>query len=84
VRAVAPRRPESATDPEVGEPLTDALSTDSQLWIDLGASLRITREIELYAQLHNTLDAQDIVSRRPLGARPNAPRWLHAGAKLRL
>jgi Fe(3+) dicitrate transport protein len=36
----------------------------------------------LYANATNLLDSHDIVSRRPFGARPNAPRWVMVGAKL--
>ena len=38
--------------------------------------------ISVYANLRNVLGGAFIVSRRPYGARPNAPRWLQVGAKL--
>ncbi|MGD8861188.1 MAG: TonB-dependent receptor [Myxococcales bacterium] len=70
---------------EAGRGSLDAtLATDEQFWIDLGLSLRPIEHLELYAQLRNVLDAAFIVSHRPYGARPNAPRWLQVGAKLQL
>src|SRR5690606_2082749 len=58
------------------------LLTDSQFWLDAGASWRALRYLSFYANLRNVLGAENIVSRRPYGARPNAPRWLQVGAKL--
>jgi hypothetical protein len=34
--------------------------------------------------VRNLFEAQNVVARRPYGARPNAPRWFHAGVKLTL
>lgn len=64
------------------EPLSRALATDSQLWVDLGAHLRPFEFLRVYANVRNVFDTRDIVSRRPYGARPNAPRWLQIGAKV--
>ncbi|HEY8944818.1 MAG TPA: TonB-dependent receptor, partial [Polyangiaceae bacterium] len=62
--------------------LDSTLTTDEQLWLDLGVHGRPLTFLKLYANLRNALNAQDIVSRRPYGARPNAPRWLQVGAKV--
>jgi len=66
------------------EPLSEALATDEQFVIDVAARCHIVGPLELYASVRNLLDAHDIVSRRPFGARPNAPRWIQVGAKLTL
>ena len=58
------------------------LMTDSQFWLDAGASWRALRYLSFYANLRNVLGAENLVARRPYGARPNAPRWLQVGAKL--
>lgn len=66
------------------EPLKDTLATDRQTWLDVGASARVVGPLKLYANWRNILDQRVIVSRRPYGARPNAPSWLQAGAKIDL
>jgi Fe(3+) dicitrate transport protein len=63
------------------EPLDEAQTTDEQITFDSGASYRITRWLELYSNVRNLFDAHYLVSRRPYGARPNAPRWIQFGAK---
>ncbi len=55
--------------------------TDAQLTFDLGASFHPTPRSKLYLNVRNVLDEHVIVSRRPYGARPNAPRTLLAGFK---
>jgi Fe(3+) dicitrate transport protein len=64
--------------------LNDTLATDRQTWFDVGAQARVVGPLKFYANLRNVLDERDIVSRRPYGARPNAPRWLQVGAKVDL
>jgi Fe(3+) dicitrate transport protein len=64
-------------------PRDPALSTDEQLWLDAGMRARVLSWLALYGNLRNAFGSQDIVSRRPYGARPNAPRWLQLGAELR-
>jgi Fe(3+) dicitrate transport protein len=64
------------------EPLERTLSTDEQFTIDVGAKYRLVASLELYANVRNLFDAHAVVSHRPFGARPNAPRWAQAGAKL--
>ncbi len=76
VTYVAPMREE----PGQGS-LSDAWKTDKQVWVDLEAHVRIVGPFMLYANLRNVANAQNIVARRPYGARVNAPRWLQIGAK---
>jgi Fe(3+) dicitrate transport protein len=57
--------------------------TDALVTIDLHAHWRPRRWAELYATCDNLLDDQTIVSRRPFGARPNAPRTVIVGYKAR-
>jgi Fe(3+) dicitrate transport protein len=59
-----------------GQPFTDA-----QFLVDASAYAKLWRTISLYVTLQNLFDSQYIVSRRPFGARPNAPRWLQVGLK---
>ena len=51
--------------------------------IDLSAHARLHDYAELYATCSNLLDEQVIISRRPYGARPNAPRMFAFGYKAR-
>jgi Fe(3+) dicitrate transport protein len=55
--------------------------TGAQLTFDLNASWNFAKEAELYLSARNLLNEQVIVSRRPFGARPNAPRTVLAGVK---
>jgi Fe(3+) dicitrate transport protein len=57
------------------------LTTDEEFVVDLGLSYKPAPWLEVYATLNNAFDAQPLVSRRPFGARPIAPRWAHLGAK---
>jgi Fe(3+) dicitrate transport protein len=66
------------------EPLSETMATDKQLWLDVGLQLQVIGPLKMYGHLRNVLDERDIVSRRPYGARPNAPRWLQVGAKVEL
>ncbi|WP_437973587.1 TonB-dependent receptor [Sorangium sp. So ce295] len=63
------------------EPMSRALATDEQLLFDASARVRVVGPLVLYANARNLLGSQYIVSRRPFGARPNAPRWIQIGAK---
>ncbi len=58
--------------------------TEAQLTFDLNASWNFTREGQLYLNARNLFDNQVIVSRRPYGARPNAPRTVLVGFKYSL
>jgi Fe(3+) dicitrate transport protein len=62
-------------------PYEEVMSTDEQIWADFGAFYRPLPWLEVYANLRNAFDGQFIVSRRPYGARPNAPRWFQMGIK---
>jgi Fe(3+) dicitrate transport protein len=66
------------------EPLETSLATDELLTIDVALYYRASSPIELYLVVRNLLDDQKIVSRRPFGARPNAPRWIEVGVKAEL
>jgi Fe(3+) dicitrate transport protein len=59
----------------------DSLTTDEEWMVDFGASYRPFAWLEVYANLKNAFDNQPLVSRRPFGARPTAPRWAQLGAK---
>jgi Fe(3+) dicitrate transport protein len=73
----------SAMREEAGSaPLERSLATDEQLLVDTSGSVRLLPGVSVYANLRNVLGGAFIVSRRPYGARPNAPRWLQVGAKL--
>jgi Fe(3+) dicitrate transport protein len=64
------------------EPLSKVLATDEQLWIDASARWRVFGPVSLWVNARNVTGRQFIVSHRPYGARPNAPRWIQAGAKI--
>ena len=55
--------------------------TDEQVWLDLGAYVSPLRWLKVYGNLRNAFGAENIVGRRPYGARANAPRWLQVGLK---
>ncbi|HZI04555.1 MAG TPA: TonB-dependent receptor, partial [Archangium sp.] len=60
------------------------LKTDPLLTFNVNASWNVTRWGQFYLSARNVLDADAIVSRRPYGARPNAPRTVLLGFKLSL
>jgi Fe(3+) dicitrate transport protein len=64
------------------EPLESILTTDEQFTVDVGAHFKPVEFLKLYAHVRNLFDEAYIVSRRPFGARPNAPRWAQIGAKV--
>jgi Fe(3+) dicitrate transport protein len=65
-------------------PLSQVLATDSQFVLDVGVKYRLLGWLEIYGNARNLLNELDLVSRRPFGARPNAPRMLQVGLKLKL
>lgn len=77
INYVSPMREEAGS-----EPLAQAWVTDEQLWLDAGLHGRVVGPLVLYANLRNVLGSQNIVGRRPYGARVNPPRWLQVGVKL--
>ncbi len=73
----------SATREQPGtEPLDEVMSTDSQLWLDASARYRVYGPLSVSVNVRNVLGSQYVVSHRPYGARPNAPRLVQIGAKL--
>jgi len=58
--------------------------TGAQLTFDVNANWNLTSWGQLYLSARNVLGQQVIVSRRPYGARPNAPRTVLVGFKLSL
>jgi len=76
VSYVAAMREQAGSDP-----IDQAVATDEQFIVDIGARLKIIDGLSLYGNVRNLFDQAYIVSRRPFGARPNAPRWVQAGVK---
>jgi Fe(3+) dicitrate transport protein len=63
--------------------LDDALTSDELFTVDVGAHYQLlTPRLRLYGHVRNLLNEHALVSRRPFGARPNAPRWLQVGAQI--
>ncbi len=58
--------------------------TDPQLTLDVMVGYRVLDNLRLYFDARNLTDNRALVSRRPFGARPSAPRTLIAGLKLDL
>ena len=72
----------SAMREEAGrEPLAETLATDEQLTFDVAANWRPMKPLTVYANVLNLFNDRSIVSHRPFGARPNAPRWVQVGIK---
>ncbi|MEI9952524.1 MAG: TonB-dependent receptor [Pseudomonadota bacterium] len=65
-------------------PVDQVLATDKQFIVDIGAKYRVLRWLEVYGNVRNLFNELDLVSRRPFGARPNAPRMVQIGLKLKL
>jgi Fe(3+) dicitrate transport protein len=65
------------------EPLADSLATDELFVVDVGAHYRVLEPLDLYLNVRNLFEEQALVARRPFGARPNAPRWVQVGAKVK-
>jgi Fe(3+) dicitrate transport protein len=61
--------------------LKGALATEEQFLVDLSGFANVWGPLSIYANVQNLMNEQYIVSRRPFGARPNAPRWVHVGLK---
>ena len=62
-------------------PIDETLATDEQVWMDVGAYLSPLRWLKIYGNVRNLTGVENIVGRRPYGARPNAPRWVQVGVK---
>lgn len=65
------------------EPLSRAWTTDDQFWLDLEAHAKVVGPVLVYVNARNLLGAENLVARRPYGARVNAPQWIQVGAKVR-
>jgi Fe(3+) dicitrate transport protein len=65
-------------------PLSQVIATDPQFVVDIGAKYRVLRWLDIYGNVRNLFNELDLVSRRPFGARPNAPRMIQIGVKLKL
>jgi Fe(3+) dicitrate transport protein len=63
------------------ERLSETLAAQSLFTMDAGASLSAGQLFSLYFNVNNLFNQQRVMSHRPFGARPNAPRWVHAGIK---
>lgn len=57
--------------------------TPAYTLVDLSASWRPADAWEFFAVIENVADEREIVARRPIGARPTAPRMLRVGAQYR-
>lgn len=64
-----------------GEPAPN-LVTDDYFLVDASVQYRPVSFLKLYVHARNLTDEAYLVSRRPYGARPGAPRWILAGAKV--
>jgi Fe(3+) dicitrate transport protein len=63
-------------------PVKPGMLTDAQVTVDLNLGFKIFDWAQVYLDGRNITDNRALVSRRPFGARPNAPRTLIAGLKL--
>jgi Fe(3+) dicitrate transport protein len=50
---------------------------------DAGARYRVLEPLDIYLNVRNVFDSHALVARHPFGARPNAPRWVQVGAKVK-
>lgn len=76
--------PESAQQALTGDVRDSTLAgkeTDALLNVDVSAGYQLTPQSRVYAKVTNLLDNEDIVSRRPYGARPNMSRQFQLGVK---
>lgn len=59
----------------------DGKTTPSLAVVDLASVYYFSPKLETYFSVDNLFDRQEIVSRRPFGARPNKPRQIKVGVK---
>lgn len=64
-----------------GGSLASELATENLFTLDAGGVLGLGLPFSLYVNVNNLLNEQRVMSHRPFGARPNAPRWVQAGMK---
>ncbi len=55
--------------------------TDPYFLLDASSNARVLKRVTIYLNARNLLDATYLVSHRPFGARPGAPRWITAGVR---
>ena len=61
--------------------IEEAVRAEPLLTVNLNGHVTVQDNSELYATCSNLFDEQVIISRRPYGARPNAPRLISVGYK---
>jgi len=59
--------------------LLSGVTTESYAIVDISASYHLEQYGKVYIKLDNLFDKQEIVSRRPYGARPSKPQQLQVG-----
>ncbi len=59
----------------------EGVETDEIVQLDLSASYQINTDTKAYFKVDNLTDEQNLVSRRPFGARPGKPRQMSLGLK---
>lgn len=64
------------------EPLSEVVATGALLTFDASLEVRPTDFLDVYLNVRNLFDEQVVVSHRPFGARPNAPRWVQVGLRV--
>ncbi len=79
--AAAVRHTSRMRDAAGSEALTAANATDASTIVDLAANYSIDDWGKAYLTVDNLFDQANIVSRRPFGARPGAPRIIILGYK---
>ncbi len=60
-------------------PLENSVHTDHLMTVDINTWWKIRPWLSVYVNARNIANNQVVVSHRPFGARPNAPRWIQAG-----
>ena len=59
----------------------EGFETDEIVQLDLSASYLLNADTKAYFKVDNLTDEQNLVSRRPFGARPGKPRQMSIGIK---
>lgn len=62
--------------------LDDAHATDAYTLFDASGNVKLAKWLQVYVNARNLTDRAYLVSRRPFGARPGAPRSVMAGVKI--
>lgn len=56
--------------------------TDANVVFDMAGHVEVVEGVTTYITVRNLFDSTYVASHRPFGARPGAPLWIQAGAKL--